>query len=50
MLLTVDQAGVRRTCLVRAAERESLTRVFTLDRKHFSFYQPGRRRRFAIVP
>jgi predicted nucleic acid-binding protein len=36
--------------LVRAAERESLTRVFTLDRRHFSLYRPGRRRRFAIVP
>jgi predicted nucleic acid-binding protein len=36
--------------LVRAAERESLTRVFTLDRTHFSLYRPGRRRRFAIVP
>jgi hypothetical protein len=36
--------------LVRAAERESVTRVFTLDRTHFSLYRPGRRRRFAIVP
>ena len=36
--------------LVRVAERESLTTVFTLDRKHFSTYRPGRRRRFAIVP
>jgi predicted nucleic acid-binding protein len=36
--------------LVRAAERESLTRVFTLDRRRFSLYRPGRRRRFAIVP
>ena len=31
------------------AERESLTRIFTLDRKHFSIYRPGRRRRFSIV-
>lgn len=35
--------------LVRVAERESLTDIFTLDRKHFSLYRPGRRRRFAIV-
>ncbi len=36
--------------LVRVAERESLAQVFTLDRKHFSIYRPGRGRRFAIVP
>jgi uncharacterized protein len=36
--------------IVRVAERESLTDVFTLDRKYFSIYRPGRRRRFAIVP
>jgi predicted nucleic acid-binding protein len=36
--------------LVRIAERESLTDIFTLDRKHFSIYRPGRRRRFAILP
>jgi predicted nucleic acid-binding protein len=36
--------------LVRVAERESLVQVFTLDRRHFSVYRPGRRRRFAIVP
>jgi uncharacterized protein len=35
--------------LVRVAERDSLTDIFTLDRKHFSLYRPGRRRRFAIV-
>ena len=35
--------------LVRVAERESLTAIFTLDRKHFSIYRPGRRRRFSIV-
>lgn len=35
--------------LVRVAERESLTDIFTLDRKHFSLYRLGRRRRFAIV-
>ena len=36
--------------LVRIAEREDLTRIFTLDRKHFSVYRPGRRRRFSILP
>ena len=36
--------------LVRVAERASLTDVFTLDRKHFTLYRPGRRRRFSIVP
>jgi len=35
--------------LVRVAERDSLTEIFTLDRKHFSLYRPGRRRRFSIV-
>lgn len=36
--------------LVRVAERESLTEIFTLDRRHFSIYRFGRRRRFSIVP
>ena len=36
--------------LVRVAERDGLTHVFTLDRKHFSLYRPGRRKRFTIVP
>jgi predicted nucleic acid-binding protein len=36
--------------LVRVAERESLARIFTLDRRHFSIYRPGRRRRLAILP
>ena len=36
--------------LVRVAEREDVTRIFTLDRRHFSVYRPGRRRRFAILP
>ena len=35
--------------LVRVAERESLTEIFTLDRKHFSIYRSGPRRRFSIV-
>ena len=36
--------------LVRVAERDDIPRVFTLDRRHFSLYRPGRRRRFAIFP
>jgi uncharacterized protein len=36
--------------LVRVAERDALTQIFTLDRRHFSLYRPGRRRRFSIVP
>lgn len=36
--------------LVRVAERESLTEVFTLDRTHFTLYRPGRRQRFSILP
>ena len=36
--------------LVRVAERDNLTRIFTLDRRHFSIYRPGRRRRFGILP
>ena len=34
--------------LVCVAERDNLTTVFTLDRKHFSVYRPGRKRRFAV--
>jgi predicted nucleic acid-binding protein len=36
--------------LVRVAERESLTYIFTLDRTHFATYRAGRRRRFSVVP
>ena len=36
--------------LVRVAEREALTEIFTLDRTHFRTYRPGRRRSFSIVP
>jgi predicted nucleic acid-binding protein len=35
--------------LVRVAERNGLSDVFTLDRRHFSLYRAGRRR-FSIVP
>jgi uncharacterized protein len=36
--------------LVRVAERDALTQIFTLDRKHFSLYRAGRRRRFSLLP
>jgi predicted nucleic acid-binding protein len=36
--------------LVRVAERDARSQIFTLDRTHFSVYRAGRRRRFAIVP
>jgi len=42
--------GLADAALVRVAEREGLTDIFTLDRRHFSVYRPGRRRRFAILP
>lgn len=35
--------------LVRVAERDSVTRIFTLDRKQFSIYRAGRQRRFSLV-
>jgi hypothetical protein len=36
--------------LVAVAEREQIRRVFTLDRRDFSVYQPAKIGRFAIVP
>ena len=45
--LPMDLADAALVCV---AERDGLTDVFTLDRRHFSLYRPGRRRRFAIVP
>jgi predicted nucleic acid-binding protein len=36
--------------LVRVAERDASPRIFTLDRRHFTIYRPGGRRRFAISP
>lgn len=36
--------------LVRVAERDGQTRIFTLDRRHFGVYRPGARKRFAILP
>lgn len=44
--LPMDMADA---ALVRVAERDSLTQVFTLDRTHFSVYRPGRRQRFSVV-
>lgn len=35
--------------LVRVAEREGFSDVFTLDGRHFSLYRAGRRR-FSVVP
>lgn len=36
--------------LVRVAEREKISRVFTIDRKDFEVYRPRGIRRFAILP
>jgi predicted nucleic acid-binding protein len=36
--------------LVRVAERERLSRIFTLDRRDFQIYRPSRIGRFAILP
>jgi hypothetical protein len=36
--------------LVRVAERERISTVFTLDRRDFSLYRPSRIGRFRIVP
>lgn len=36
--------------LVRVAEREGISRIFTLDRRDFSLYRPARIGRFAIIP
>lgn len=36
--------------LVRVAERESLTQIFTLDRKRFAIYRLARRQRLSILP
>lgn len=35
--------------LVRVAERDHSSDIFTLDKRHFSLYRAGRRR-FAVVP
>jgi predicted nucleic acid-binding protein len=36
--------------LVRVAEREKISRVFTIDRRDFELYRPRGIRRFAILP
>ena len=36
--------------LVRVAERERISRIFTVDRRDFSVYRPSRIGRFHIVP
>ncbi len=36
--------------LVRAAERERIRTIFTLDRRDFEIYRPARLGRFHIVP
>lgn len=36
--------------LVRVAEREKISRIFTIDRKDFEIYRPRGPRRFEIVP
>jgi predicted nucleic acid-binding protein len=36
--------------LVRTAEREKISRVFTIDRRDFEVYRPRGIRRFTIVP
>ena len=36
--------------LVRVAERERISRVFTVDRRDFTLYRPSRIGRFQIVP
>lgn len=45
--LPMDMADA---ALVRAAEREGLQRVLTLDRRDFSVYRPARRGAFTILP
>lgn len=36
--------------LVYLAERDGFDVIFTLDRRDFSVYQPGRKRAFRIIP
>jgi predicted nucleic acid-binding protein len=36
--------------LVRVAEREKISRVFTIDRRDFELYRPRGIRRFTILP
>jgi hypothetical protein len=45
--LPIDLADAE---LVRLAEREKLSRIFTLDRRHFRVYRPAGIGRFSMVP
>ena len=36
--------------LVRVAERDGISKVFTLDRRDFSVYRPAKIGRFLIIP
>ncbi len=36
--------------LVRVAERERISRVFTIDRRDFELYRPRGIRRFTMIP
>jgi uncharacterized protein len=36
--------------LVRVAERERISRVFTIDRRDFELYRPRGVRHFSIIP
>jgi uncharacterized protein len=41
---------VAAAALVTVAEREGITRVFTLDRRDFEVYRPAKIGRFSLVP
>ena len=45
--LPMDLTGA---ALVRAAEREGIGRIFTLDRRDFGVYRPRGVGRFEVVP
>jgi uncharacterized protein len=45
--LPMDMADA---ALVAVAEREGITRVFTLDRRDFEVYRPAKIGRFSLVP
>jgi predicted nucleic acid-binding protein len=45
--LPMDMADA---ALVAVAERENITRVFTLDRRDFDVYRPAKIGRFSLVP
>ena len=45
--LPMDLAGA---ALVRIAERERISRIFTLDRRDFQVYRPAGLGRFSLIP